>query len=108
MTQCGTVRWVAPEVLSQVPLFTLRGALHVVACLSRACCIVCCAYAASTMCVRCTHGCGRCVCCHWIRLRWDWQNRYTESADVYSFGIVLWEMAVRQQPFDGMTDWQVP
>lgn len=30
-------------------------------------------------------------------------TRYTESADVYSFGIVLWECAARQVCDRGMT-----
>ena len=47
MTQCGTVRFVAPEVLSE--------------------------------------------------------QRYKESADVYSFGMVLWEMATRTQVLDFST-----
>mmetsp|Transcript_20300 Transcript_20300/g.22563 ORF Transcript_20300/g.22563 Transcript_20300/m.22563 type:complete len:723 (+) Transcript_20300:44-2212(+) len=34
-------------------------------------------------------------------------NRYTESADVYSFAIVLWEMVSRSDPFSGMPPFQV-
>jgi serine/threonine protein kinase len=28
-------------------------------------------------------------------------DKYSESADVYSFGIIMWEVATRKQPFAG-------
>jgi len=33
---------------------------------------------------------------------------YTESCDVYSFGIVLWEIYCRADPYDGVSSWSIP
>lgn len=33
---------------------------------------------------------------------------YTEKADVYSFGIIVWELFARKVPFEGMNGVQVP
>ncbi|KAF2075663.1 hypothetical protein CYY_003036 [Polysphondylium violaceum] len=33
---------------------------------------------------------------------------YTESCDVYSFGIVLWEIYCRADPYDGVNSWSIP
>ncbi|GAM20944.1 hypothetical protein SAMD00019534_041190 [Acytostelium subglobosum LB1] len=33
-------------------------------------------------------------------------EKYQQSADVYSFGIVLWELFTREKPFDGMHEFE--
>ncbi|KYQ94083.1 LIM-type zinc finger-containing protein [Tieghemostelium lacteum] len=33
---------------------------------------------------------------------------YTELCDVYSFGIVLWEIYNRKDPYDGVNSWSIP
>jgi len=32
---------------------------------------------------------------------------YTESADVYSFGVIMWEVVARQPPFHGLQTMQI-
>jgi len=34
-------------------------------------------------------------------------NRYTEKADVYSFGVCLWEFWTRRDPYEGMQTFQI-
>ena len=34
-------------------------------------------------------------------------KRYTEKADVFSFGVVCWELVTRKCPFEGMNQIQV-
>lgn len=33
---------------------------------------------------------------------------YSFAADVYSFGILLWEMTARAKPFDDLRSWDIP
>ncbi|KAF2073598.1 hypothetical protein CYY_005087 [Polysphondylium violaceum] len=35
-------------------------------------------------------------------------QQYTESCDVYAFGIILWELYTRLQPYDGVSNWTIP
>ena len=34
-------------------------------------------------------------------------EKYAEPADVYSFGVIMWELLTRECPFEGMTQIQV-
>ncbi|XP_028270238.1 mixed lineage kinase domain-like protein [Parambassis ranga] len=34
-------------------------------------------------------------------------NIYSKECEIYSFGIVLWEVATRKKPFDGLTDEEI-
>jgi len=34
-------------------------------------------------------------------------ERYTEKADVFSFGVVLWELVTREDPYQGMATFQI-
>jgi serine/threonine protein kinase len=63
--------------------------------------------------------CGVChvsrVTCHVSRVTWCNRmapevlanKRYTEKADVFSFGVVCWELVTRRCPFEGMNQIQV-
>ena len=44
---------------------------------------------------------GQCGTVQWMAPEVLASQRYTESADVYSFGIVLWEISTRRVPFEG-------
>lgn len=35
-------------------------------------------------------------------------EKYTEKADVYSFGIVMWEIFTRKFPFSGVEPFSIP
>ena len=39
---------------------------------------------------------------HWMAPEVLQSQEYTHSADVYSYGIVLWEILTRQPPFKGL------
>jgi Protein kinase domain len=45
---------------------------------------------------------------HWMAPEVFQSSTYTVKADVYSLGILLWEIATQLRPFDGMNPWLIP
>lgn len=45
---------------------------------------------------------------HWMPPEIFLGEKYTEKADVYSFGLLLWELWTRQQPFEGINAVVIP
>lgn len=43
----------------------------------------------------------------WMAPEMMGRKSYTEKVDIYSFGIVLWEILTEQMPFDGLHQGQV-
>jgi serine/threonine protein kinase len=41
-----------------------------------------------------------------VTLRRGEKKHYTNKVDVYSFGIVLWELLTNKMPFEGMSNLQ--
>lgn len=35
-------------------------------------------------------------------------TKYTQKADVYAFGIILWQLQTRKVPYEDMANWQIP
>ena len=50
---------------------------------------------------------GQCGTFQWMAPEVIANGKYTEKADVFSFGVILWELAARQLPYDGMNSVQV-
>jgi len=50
---------------------------------------------------------GQCGTFQWMAPEVIGSNHYTEKADVFSFGIILWELVARQVPYAGMNAVQV-
>jgi serine/threonine protein kinase len=50
---------------------------------------------------------AQCGTFHWMAPEVIKGHRYTEKADVYSFGINLWELLTRSTPFEGLQPVQV-
>ncbi|CAI5700425.1 unnamed protein product [Peronospora effusa] len=50
---------------------------------------------------------GNCGTVQWMAPEVLGNRKYTEKADVFSFGIVVWEIFTGQCPYDGMTQIQV-
>ncbi|KAI9982943.1 hypothetical protein PInf_006747 [Phytophthora infestans] len=50
---------------------------------------------------------GNCGTVQWMAPEVLGNRKYTEKADVFSFGVVVWEIFMGQCPYDGMTQIQV-
>jgi len=50
---------------------------------------------------------GNCGTVQWMAPEVLRSERYSETADVYSFGVILWELLARNCPYDGMNQVQV-
>jgi serine/threonine protein kinase len=46
---------------------------------------------------------GNCGTVQWMAPEVLANQSYNEKADIYSFGIILWELLSRECPYDGMT-----
>lgn len=45
--------------------------------------------------------------CHWMAPEIIENKNYNTKIDVYSYGIILWEMCTRKTPYDNMTPEQI-
>ena len=50
---------------------------------------------------------GQCGTYQWMAPEVIEGRSYTEKADVFSYGIILWELLTRRIPYDGMQPMQV-
>lgn len=50
---------------------------------------------------------GQCGTYQWMAPEVIAGHVYTEKADVFSFGVILWEMFTRKVPYEGMQPMQV-
>ena len=50
---------------------------------------------------------GQCGAYQWMAPEVIEGRSYTEKADVFSYGIILWELLTRRIPYDGMQPMQV-
>ena len=48
-----------------------------------------------------------CMCCRWIAPEVLAGSHYDRAADVYAFGVILWEILTWQVPWDDLGPWQV-
>eukprot|EP00455_Lapot_gusevi_P010603 TRINITY_DN14806_c0_g1_i2.p1 TRINITY_DN14806_c0_g1~~TRINITY_DN14806_c0_g1_i2.p1 ORF type:complete len:108 (+),score=23.34 TRINITY_DN14806_c0_g1_i2:114-437(+) len=50
---------------------------------------------------------GQCGTFQWMSPEVMQSQRYTEKADIFSYGIIVWEILFRQVPYQGMNSVQV-